>query len=150
HVHISGPAGPEGSVQFVGRFASTRDLTGTGEVLGQHCGQHPGPFCAAPAAADIRITHASPALLSGDIRVTTNAGTETWPFSMRWPATVQAKDLLPALGAGQYREMLAEFALGEELTINVNSHGELFFQSATTGCIGNGTLATHPSSTFSV
>ena len=45
--------------------------------------------------------------------------------------------------AAQYKVELAEFALGDDTIMSVDGAGRLFFQSAGSGCIGNGTVRTH-------
>jgi hypothetical protein len=45
--------------------------------------------------------------------------------------------------------VLAEFAHDEVLSINIDGAGALFFQSAGTGCVGNGTVAAYGSGEFS-
>jgi hypothetical protein len=52
--------------------------------------------------------------------------------------------------AGQYMEELAEFAFDGDVTISVDPAGQLFFQSARSGCIGNGALAPHLDGKFNV
>jgi hypothetical protein len=41
------------------------------------------------------------------------------------------------------KELLAEFAVGGDVIMNVDSAGKLFFQSAKSGCVGNGALSAH-------
>lgn len=42
---------------------------------------------------------------------------------------------------GLYQEELAEFAVGTDTTISVDRDGKMFFESAASGCIGNGIIA---------
>jgi hypothetical protein len=65
-----------GSAQFVGTFEKSGDQgSGSGVIIGQGCaGSSPGRFCSAPALAEISITLATRARLSGEIRVSTDAG----------------------------------------------------------------------------
>jgi hypothetical protein len=48
-----------------------------------------------------------------------------------------------ARAAGQFKELLAEFASAGDLSMNIDSSGKLFFQSANSGCVGNGALVPH-------
>lgn len=141
----------DGPMMFVGRVQrDAGQLSGNGLVLGQACASNPGPFCTAPAGGDIRITAAGPDALSGDIRVMANDGTRTWTFAMYWPTTTYLRPASMVYVEGQYLEGLAEFALTEDLAINIDAAGALFFQSAASGCIGNGSITPHGSGHFNV
>jgi hypothetical protein len=50
----------------------------------------------------------------------------------------------------QYTIELAEFADAGDTVMSVAADGRLFFQSAGSGCVGNGTLATHLDGRFTV
>jgi hypothetical protein len=45
--------------------------------------------------------------------------------------------------AGHYKEELAEFALSGDTIITIDAVGVMFFQSASSGCTGNGRLRPH-------
>jgi len=45
--------------------------------------------------------------------------------------------------AGHYQETLAEFALDGDTIVSIVANGALSFQSANSGCTGNGTLRPH-------
>jgi hypothetical protein len=49
--------------------------------------------------------------------------------------------------SGQYKEMLAEFASSGDVIVNFDSSGRFFFQSAASGCVGNGTSVARPDGT---
>ena len=75
-----------------------------------------------------------PETSKGDIHVTTKAGDEIWsPALSEWnnyyvlPATAENV-------AGQYTEVLAEFALDGDTIMSVDLAGKLSFQSAHSGC----------------
>jgi hypothetical protein len=48
-----------------------------------------------------------------------------------------------AAASGQYKELLAEFASAGDVMMNIDSSGKFFFQSANSGCVGNGALVPH-------
>lgn len=156
-MHISNtwddPLHPEGSAQFIGQFeVDGSQGLGTGIVIGQECATFSaGRFCAEPAFAQISIETATRSLLSGELLVTTSDGEETWPFEMAWaPVDTYLSAATLELAEGQYWEELAEFAHGGDVVMNVDGAGNLFFQSPTSGCVGNGTLAPHLNGEFNV
>ena len=141
-----------GSAQFVGTFEQSGGQgSGSGIIIGQDCaGSSPGRFCSAPAFAEISITVATRDRLSGEIRVSTDAGQESWSFGMHWPAGTYLERATLEFAAGLYDELLAEFADDGSVIVSVDSAGRLFFQSAQSGCVGNGALAPHLDAEFNV
>ena len=142
---------PESSEQFVGTI-EMRDgqLSGSGLIIGQECAINAANrFCGQPAPAEISATvqlntdGSGSADLQGEIRVTTSSGTETWPLNLGLWGGGDPTLATSAAAAGQYKELLAEFASAGDVIMNIDSSGKLFFQSANSGCIGNGALVPH-------
>jgi hypothetical protein len=123
-------------------------LYGSGLIIGQDCAINAAnPFCDQTAPANIIASvqlnsdGSDSAALQGEIQVTTSGDTETWPLNMAlWPDPLLATS---AAAAGQYKELLAEFASAGDVTMTIDSSGKLFFQSANSGCVGNGALVPH-------
>ena len=139
---------PVSSAQLVGKLhGQANQISGDGLVFGQSCAaSNPIRFCAEIVNANISIAVASvdfQAYIQGEILVTTSAGTETWSLDL---ITFDNYYVLPATGsnlAGHYKEALAEFALNEDTIISIDAAGVLFFQSASSGCTGNGKVRPH-------
>jgi hypothetical protein len=142
---------PESSEQFVGTI-QLRDgqWSGSGMVIGQQCAvSAANPYCTQPSSATISakvgtgFATDTPAI-QGSIHVVTAGGAETWLLDLQqWPGTPDTS-LVP----GQYQEMLAEFASSGDVIMNVDSTGRFFFQSAASGCVGNGTSVARPDGTI--
>ena len=142
---------PESSEQFVGT-AEMRNgqLSGNGVIIGQECAlDAANRFCGQPAPAEISATvqlntdGSGTADLQGEIQVTTSSDTETWPLNLTLWSGGDPTLATSAAAAGQYKELLAEFAEAGDVIMNIDSSGKLFFQSAKSGCVGNGALAPH-------
>jgi hypothetical protein len=156
-LYVGGPYDPTGALQmtrpaasqqFVGTFKVSADhsgATGTGTVIGQQCsaGAHV-PFCDEPAVAQATMSISPggcpPAPdcsdIDGELQVTTASGTETWVLDLtRW-----IDDGQPAGFSGQFQELLAEFATGDDTQTVLDASGAISFQSAGSGCAGNGML----------
>jgi hypothetical protein len=142
---------PESSEQFVGTI-EMRDTqwSGSGLIIGQECAINAaGRFCGQPAPAEISATAqlntdgSGSSVLRGEIRVTTSSGTETWPLSLQLWGSGDPTLARSAMAAGQYKEVLAEFASAGDVIMHIDSSGKLFFQSANSGCVGNGALVPH-------
>ncbi len=58
------------------------------------------------------------------------------------PSGDRSKSLMAAW-AGRYQQLIAEFASAGDVTIAINSSRDLSFQSASSGCVGNGALVPH-------
>jgi hypothetical protein len=134
-------ARPSSSEQLVGKIQVQEDQwSGTGIIIGQECGVHAANrFCAQTAAAQLSGTLSFGAGTSGTenmhgkIQVTASGGTETWTLDLLlWPDVGQ--------DTGQFREVLAEFAFSDDVIVTFDASGTFFFQSAGSGCVGNGTL----------
>jgi hypothetical protein len=131
---------PENSEQLVGTITKNgSQASGNGVVIGQQCAVSvPSHYCGLAAPASFEFTGAAAAdhssRISGQIQVVTSAGAETWSVDLTlWPP-----DTLATPPTGQYKELLAEFASTGDVVINVDAAGALFFQSAHSGCVGNG------------
>jgi hypothetical protein len=96
--------------------------------------------------AELSITTATRSALSGEIAMTNSH--EVWSFEMGWPTATYLEPATFQLAVGQYSEELAELAI--DAVISVDSGGRLFFQSAYSGCVGNGTLTPRSDGTFNV
>jgi hypothetical protein len=139
---------PASSAQLVGTLhLQTNQISGDGLVFGQSCAaSDPIRFCGEIGNANISLAVVFvdfQADIQGEILVTTSVGTETWSLDL---ITYDNYYVLPATRgglAGQYKEELAEFALSGDTIINVDADGSLFFQSASSGCTGNGRVRPH-------
>lgn len=142
-------AAPASSAQLVGTLQEqTNQISGDGLVFGQQCGAvDPIRFCAEIGHANISIAVSSvdsSDVIQGDILVTTSAGTETWSLDM-FAFSNYYVDLPATQGGlvGNYQEGLADFALSGDTIIRIDAEGVLSFQSASSGCTGNGQLRPH-------
>ena len=131
---------PENSEQLIGTLTKDGSVaSGNGVVIGQLCAVSvPSHYCGQAAPASFEFTGAAATdhsgRISGQIQVVTSAGAEAWSVDLaQWPA-----DALATPPIGQYKELLAEFASPGDVVINVDAAGALFFQSAHSGCVGNG------------
>jgi hypothetical protein len=150
------PAG--GSAQFVGHVASSSGGSGSasGLVIGQGCTDpQVVHLCSGVATGEMTFTisavsgWAVDATLSGAVHVATSAGEETWLLDLgRW-GNYYLMSASPGDMSGQYREELAEFATGDDTVLSI-SGSQLQFQSANSGCTGNGTLTPHLDGAFFV
>jgi hypothetical protein len=139
---------PASSAQLVGTLhGQTNQISGDGLVFGQECAASNSiRFCAEIGHANISIALGSDDTfgdIQGKILVTTSAGTETWSLAMISFSNYYV-DLPATQGlAGHYQEELADFALSGDTVISIDAVGVLFFQSASSGCTGNGQLRPH-------
>ena len=147
---------PESSEQFVGKLQVNVDqASGSGVIIGQQCApphEHTG-FCGESASGEIHISQyvigPGDFGIKGEIQVTANNATATWPLDLAslgiWVGPVGLEEV-----QGKYQEELAEFALDGDTIVSIDLAGQLFFQSAHSGCIGNGTLAPHLDGKFAI
>ena len=140
---------PASSAQLVGTLQKqTNQISGDGLVFGQQCeASDPIQFCAEIGHANISIAVSTVdtfEVIQGDILVTTSAGTETWSLNMSAFSNYYV-DLPATMGdiAGNYQEKVADFALNGDTIISIDAAGVLSFQSASSGCTGNGQLRPH-------
>jgi hypothetical protein len=69
---------------------------------------------------------------------------------MYWPTETYLERATLEFAAGLYELTRAEFADDGSVIVSVDSAGRLFFQSAQSGCVGNGALAPHLDAEFNV
>lgn len=149
-IYLAGPFGAydsAGSRQFTGRLEFVAgQARGAGIVLKQECQTASTIGACLAEPAEISITTATRSLLAGRITMANNG--EVWSFQMGWPTATYLEPATFELAAGQYSEELVGLAI--DAVINVDSNGRLYFQSAHSGCVGNGTLTPHLDGTFNV
>jgi hypothetical protein len=138
---------PASSVQFVGAIEMrAAQGSGSGAIIGEECAINAaGPYCGDPAAAKISATLESNSDgattgLQGEIDVTAATGTESWQIDLGlW----SDNEVAAIPWKGQLKEVLAEFASADDVIMNSDNKGMLTFQSASSGCVGNGALVPH-------
>jgi hypothetical protein len=137
---------PSVSEQFVGTVTlQGTAASGTGVVMGQYCAgvKVPGPYCGKNAAGEIHLTMGSSLTvglgLQGDVQVAN--GAPEWILDLGyWPNYYE----LPATPyTGELREDIAEFSTNGDTIITFDGNGSLFFQSVSSGCVGNGVMRRH-------
>jgi hypothetical protein len=108
-------------------------------------------FCALTALAVVEITTGTREDFDGTLAVVIEGRTETWSFELSWwPDDLYLEPAVTESIAGSRPEQFAEWSKYEEVITTVDDRGALFFQSPTTGCIGNGSLTPHGNGAFSV
>ena len=128
---------------------------GTGIVVGEHCtAPDPSRFCREPASAEISLKEITgegwSKALTGEIRVSANQAEETWRLELSaWPNWYTQPANFRYLAA-LWDEGLAEFAGVDDTVVRIDTVGRMFFQSAHSGCTGNGTLTPHQDGKVSV
>jgi hypothetical protein len=149
-IYLAGPFGAydsAGSRQFTGRLEFIAGQAhGAGVVLRQECQTANTITVCRADPAEISITTATRSVLAGQIAMTKSG--EVWLFQMGWPTVTYLEPATLEFAAGQYSEELAGLAI--DTVINVDGNGRLFFQSARSGCVGNGTLTPRLDGTFNV
>jgi hypothetical protein len=145
------------SFQFFGSFGPLgQQVVGQGAIIGQFCsGPTPTQFCGTATTASIGLAGGSNAVsarLTGELRVPTGTGTDVWTLDLGYYGGMTTVSAAPDLRylVGLYRERLAEFSPSYDATIDLDATGRFFFQDATTGCTGNGTLAASETNFFAV
>ena len=163
---IGAPWEPAGSAQFIGWVQKDGEQAdGTGIVIGQGCGSsRPSRFCGMRVPAAVSLTEPASSLepieqipvtgiktfyyetpvLSGDLTVTIDDATENWSLELSGRRNYFDLDHPLADLANVYSDFYYDNAeravFGNDVTINVDALGQVFFQSAATGCIGNGSM----------
>ena len=142
---------PLSSAQLVGTFYLQGGLAlGSGVVIGQGCATStPIRFCGDTASAEISL-RVDAQTVQGEIQVTTRAGEETWLVDLGDQSNYYVLSAAQMYLTGQYQELIAEFNVGADMIISIDSDGRLFFQSAPSSCVANGTLAPHLDGSFNV
>lgn len=153
-----------GSLQFVGHFQTDGDhADGDGIVIGQDCwNSTPSHFCGMAVPAVVGLTEPASSLeydqrpvLSGDLTVTADEASDNWTLDLRLGARIGFfysnlwRDMNGVYGDYSYDTSdLAAF--GSDLVVNVDHLGQVFFQSAQTGCVGNGSLSLYGDGTSNI
>lgn len=151
HIFSGDDTGIDDSFQFIGAYGPPMSphLEGPGIIIGQYCStQQSNRFCGTSTAASIvldAVGAGSRTTARGEIRV----GNETWSLDLiywggfqHFYTTFQISSL-----SGLYTEKLAEYAPGADVVMDIDTTGRWFFQDATTGCTGNGSLVPYTDST---
>jgi hypothetical protein len=146
------PFGPEGSALVIGEVeVEGEQALGSVVIIGQRCvSPDTSRFCGETARGEIRITGATPPSLAGEIKVETRGGEETWLLDLQRASDSYLEPATALLVEGMWQEQFAEFAAGHHVIMSVDAEGDLFFQSADSGCIGNGAFAPHLDGAFNV
>lgn len=131
--------------------------TGNAVLIGENCGlASPRPFCGRAQPVRIELqqlvteVHSSGNIswpgwrITGSLRFATPAGEQNWPLEIRrlgefggfMPSHLEGLDGLVTI-------TYAEFAQGSPVYMTVDGSNRLSFQSAETGCIGNGDIGPH-------
>jgi hypothetical protein len=141
-------ARPSASAQVIG--AVDQRGVGHGIVAGQTCTATTSDwFCSEAATAEIELAETQGGV-AGRITVRTRSGADAWTLSLsNWENYYVLPARVPDL-AGLYRELLAEFAVGDDTIMRIDHDGRMFFQSARSGCTGNGFLTPHLDGRFAV
>ena len=134
------------SAQVVATFTvAGATASGGGLLLGHACPPNDQrTFCHLAAPVQLSFTTGTRAgRLEGAFSVTLDAGEQAWSLVLYGadrlylePATLESVE-------GSYVEQFSEVAPEEEMVATVDANGRLFFQSAVSGCVGNGSLAPH-------
>lgn len=136
---------PDSSAQLVGTLNPQQNPAGgAARIFGQACSSSaPSRFCKENGSATVTISLGSDHKIQGDIHVTTSAGIETWALQLsRWD-NYFTQPAFQAWLTGHYQEQLAELARDGDTIMSIDANGMLFFQSAHSGCTGNGQLLPH-------
>jgi len=144
----SGPPESESAfAQMIGSFAVTgRQASGSGVLIGEACAlPSAGRFCGTRAPVRIELTKTGAWIdegASGLVRVTTSGGEQVWPLHIGyWGGRAGFDPSLLSLLEMLYHVHQAEFSLNVGTPMTIDGEGRLFFQSAETGCTGNGALS---------
>ena len=152
---VGSASDPAGSAQFVGWYQTSGDQAdGEGVIIGQGCaGPNPSPFCGLAVPAVLELTEPASSLkygqrpsLTGSLEVMADGGVVDWSLdlelvfhnggTMEFPTL---ENVIDVFWADLYTDAPAGF--GQDIVVNIDVFGQLFFQSAETGCVGNGTIA---------
>ena len=142
------------SAQVVATFTvAGATASGGGLLLGHACPPNDQrTFCHLAAPVQLSFTTGTRAgrVLEGAFSVTLDAGEQAWSLVLYYadrlylePATLESVE-------GSYVEQFSEVAPGEQMVATVDANGRLFFQSAVSGCVGNGALAPHLGGAYNV
>jgi hypothetical protein len=140
------------SAQFVGMVSVGADsATGSGVLIGHPCASAgDNEFCGLVAPALVKITTGTRQDFDGTLTVVLEGQVEDWPFELSWADKLYLEGAATESIAGSRPMQLAEWAKHGEVIATVDDNGALFFQSAATGCVGNGSLTPHGDGEFNV
>ena len=142
---------PQSSAQLVGTFqVHDSQASGSGIIIGQGCANAtPIRFCSDTASAEISVV-VDEESVQGEVRVSTSAGEETWSVDLGAWSNYYLLSAAQRYLTGQYQEQIADFNADAAMIVSVDPDGSFFFQSAPSGCTGNGTVAPHLDGEFNV
>lgn len=146
---------PEDPAQFVGDFVvHGTAVSGSGNIYGEGCAGRDTGFCGQTLSATFTLDN-SPGTpdvpgMVGEIRVDTAAGTEVWTLDLSAWKNYYVLRAEPGGLTGSYTELLAEFVGDADAVMTVDATGEVFFQSAATGCVGTGRFTPHLNGNWNV
>jgi hypothetical protein len=142
---------PLEQMQFVGHVTWNGDSgNGVGTIIGESCVlPADGRWCGVVAAADLTLEHVDSRLV-GELRVDTPRGAESWPIQFAPWSIYYGHIAAAGRPSGVLTEQFAPFAKEGTVVVNVDDSGRFFFQSAATGCTGNGSFAPHADGRFAV
>jgi len=121
-------------------------------MVSERCrGATNGEFCDGGVPAELELTKLGNKELNGTLHYDAREGLVSWAVSMTWPTSTYARFAAEfSHVSGAYREVLADFAHDGDVIVTVDGNGRWFFQSAHTGCTGDGALAPHGDGTVNV
>jgi hypothetical protein len=150
-VYVGGPHATDGSLLvtkppssavYVGTLnAQGTQATPDGEFIGVGCSiAQPEPFCDGTLVNYGMQLTLDTGAIQGSVDVMVNSVRQTWLLDLQtmndyYAMPASSKDI-----AGTYTEQLADFAGDGDTVITIDSGGLMFFQSATSGCTGNGVI----------
>jgi hypothetical protein len=143
-------------IQFKGSLELHDDgrANGAGLLVGERCrGPDDGQFCGGGVQAEVDLDSLGNKRLHGVLVVhdAMGQGQAPWIVSMTWPTdTYDLSNGGLASEQGIYREALADFAHDDDVVHSIDAEGRWFFQSAHTGCTGNGLLTPHANGELNV
>lgn len=147
------PTRPDGALQYIGDFSfQDGTVSSHGQIQGEDCASDGNaPFCSEIAAATFVLADLPRSTnWAGELRVETGAGVDTWAIELDpWKNYYLTPAQLTRI-EGTYTESLAEFVGDGSAVLRIDATGQLFFQSAQSGCVGNGTLTPHLDGDFNV
>ncbi len=108
-------------------------------------------ICASGVPAELILEKIGNKSIEGLLRIPSIAGSLDFALGMSWPTdTYVTQPGSIANASGFYVEALATFAASDDTVVIVDDDGRIFFQSAGSGCVGNGELIAHGDGSYSV
>jgi hypothetical protein len=159
---IHGPYVPFGSglrlsdnastLQFIGSFTVAGNAAaGSGVILGPACAAaNTHEFCGVALPADLALDTGTRQKLGVEIVLGQSRFGESWAFAMSWMENLYTVPASIERIAGSYYERFSDFAAETDVVVTIDDNGQIFFQSADTGCVGNGSLVPHSDGAFNV